>query len=115
MGLGDSLSVPGRADRAQGSQLRKVGPVSLETATPEFRMTFLATVLWRPSRRAEPDRAAAVRPPQPREPLVPAPPAPVPRGSDEASGVADPTSDEPQPAKSVPAPRAAQAPAGRVQ
>jgi hypothetical protein len=102
-----------QAAQTTPGQLRKVGPVSLETATPEFRMMFSATVLWRPSRRAEPSRIAAVQPPQPRDPLVPAPPATVVRGSDEPSGVADPTSDEPQPV-SVPPPPAGEAPAGRL-
>jgi hypothetical protein len=46
----------------------KVGPVSLETANPDFRVMFSATVLWRSSHRAEPFRAVQVRSPQPSVP-----------------------------------------------
>src|ERR1700754_3444469 len=54
--------------QAVPGQLRKVGPVSLETATPEFRMMFSATVVWHPNRRAEPARSAPVRLSQPHVP-----------------------------------------------
>jgi hypothetical protein len=50
-----------QAPEAPPNQL-KVGPVSIETATPEFRLMFSATVLWRPSRRAEPALESVLSP-----------------------------------------------------
>jgi hypothetical protein len=99
-----------QAAQVVSGQLRKVGPVSLETATPEFRMMFSATVVWRPNRRAESARSAPVRPSQPQVLPNSEPATITPRGSDEPERTAGSTSDEQAPAESVPPPPPAEAP-----
>jgi len=75
----------------------RVGPVSLETATPEFRVIFSATVLWRPSRRVEPARRTPIGLPQ--HGVSPAPVAEVdtPGGEGEPTTAVGPMPAEPAP------------------
>jgi hypothetical protein len=82
----------------------KVGPVSLETATPEFRMMFSATVLWQPSRQAEPAASPPVRLLQSRTPPVSGTATTAPGGADERGTPAESMSTEPtEPREPVPA------------
>lgn len=77
-----------------------VGPVLLETATPDFRLAFSATVLWRPC-RTEQSPAAPIRRLPSHPERTPAEPTPAPRTAESES--APPASGPPAAAESGPA------------
>ncbi len=104
-----------RADREESPALRRlpppgmtepsptqvtVGPVVLETATPDFRLAFSATVLWRPCRTEQSPVASIRRVPSHPE-RAPAEPTPAPRAAESES--APPASHPPAAAESEPA------------
>jgi len=88
-----------------------VGPVLLETATPDFRLAFSATVLWRPC-RPEQSHATPIRGMPSHVERAPAEATPTPRAAGSESGPSAPGSSaapepEPEPAEPTPAPSAA--------
>lgn len=126
--LGSRFYLQLRADREASPPLRDVrespddpgrpatrvavGPVALATATPEFRLTFSATVLWRPCRAEQPD-AAPTRQPTPdtvqarAEPMSASRPAEEPGSAELAQAprpADEPSAGEPVPAEPAPAP-----------
>jgi hypothetical protein len=86
-----------------------VGPVLLETATPDFRLAFSATVLWRPC-RTEQSPAAPIRRMPSHPERDPAEPTPALRGAESESvpsAPGPPAAAESEPAEPTPAPGAA--------
>lgn len=118
-----------RADREASPALRRlppsgvtepspsrvtVGPVLLETATPDFRLAFSATVLWRPCRSEQSPAAAIRRMPSHLE-RAPAEPTPAPRAAESESESAPsapgpPAAAESEPGEPTAAPRTADEP-----